>query len=103
MSKVKVAVVGYGVIGQRLADGVALQKDMELVGIVDAGITLSVMALKEKGMPYDLYAATEAAAEAFKAAGIECKGSIEDLLAKVDIALDSTSRHAHCIGGSERK
>ena len=29
---VKVGIVGYGVIGQRLADGVALQKDMELVG-----------------------------------------------------------------------
>ncbi len=29
----KVAVVGYGVIGQRLADGVALQEDMELIGV----------------------------------------------------------------------
>ncbi len=28
----KVLVVGYGVIGQRLADGVAAQEDMELVG-----------------------------------------------------------------------
>ncbi|MCP4177511.1 MAG: type II glyceraldehyde-3-phosphate dehydrogenase, partial [bacterium] len=39
MSKVKVAVIGYGVIGQRLADGVALQQDMELVGVADAGLT----------------------------------------------------------------
>jgi len=31
----KVGVVGYGVIGQRLADGVAAQEDMELVGIAD--------------------------------------------------------------------
>ena len=31
---VKVGVAGYGVIGQRLADGVALQKDME-IGIGD--------------------------------------------------------------------
>ena len=31
MIKPKVAVVGYGTIGQRLADGVARQKDMELV------------------------------------------------------------------------
>ena len=30
MAKVKVGVAGYGVIGQRLADGVALQQDMEL-------------------------------------------------------------------------
>ena len=33
MEKVKVGVVGYGVIGQRLADGVARQGDMELVRI----------------------------------------------------------------------
>ena len=57
MSKVRVGVAGYGVIGQRLADGVALQKDMELVGVADVAPTLSVRALREKGMPYALYAA----------------------------------------------
>jgi len=51
----KVAVVGYGVIGQRLADGVARQEDMELVGVADVAPTLPVRALHEKGMPYDLY------------------------------------------------
>ena len=34
MAKVKVGVAGYGTIGTRLADGVVLQEDMELVGIV---------------------------------------------------------------------
>ncbi len=33
MAKVRVGVAGYGTIGQRLADGVALQEDMELVGV----------------------------------------------------------------------
>ena len=33
--KIRVGVAGYGTIGQRLADGVALQGDMELVGIAD--------------------------------------------------------------------
>lgn len=33
---VNVLVVGYGTIGQRLADGVSLQTDMNLVGVVDA-------------------------------------------------------------------
>lgn len=42
-------------IGQRLADGVALQKDMELVGVADVAPTLAVRALKEKGMPYKFY------------------------------------------------
>lgn len=48
MAKVKVGVAGYGVIGQRLADGVALQGDMELVGVADVAPTLSVRALKAK-------------------------------------------------------
>lgn len=33
--KVRVAVNGYGVIGKRVADAVAVQPDMELVGIAD--------------------------------------------------------------------
>ena len=33
MAKIKVGIAGYGTIGTRLADGVALQDDMELVGI----------------------------------------------------------------------
>ena len=33
--KTKVAVNGYGVIGRRVADAVALQDDMELVGVAD--------------------------------------------------------------------
>ena len=35
MKKIRVGVAGYGTIGQRLADGVAMQEDMELVGIAD--------------------------------------------------------------------
>ena len=45
MSRIRVGVAGYGVIGQRLADGVARQGDMELVGIADVAPTLSVRAL----------------------------------------------------------
>jgi glyceraldehyde-3-phosphate dehydrogenase (NAD(P)) len=88
---VKVGVVGYGVIGQRLADGVVLQKDMELVGVADAAPTLTVRALKEQGMPYDLYNAVPDNAGLFEAAGIPVSGTLENLLQKVDIALDATS------------
>ncbi|MDR2247357.1 MAG: type II glyceraldehyde-3-phosphate dehydrogenase [Treponema sp.] len=87
---VKVGVAGYGVIGQRLADGVALQKDMELVGIADLAPTLSIRALKEKGMPYDLYLVEGADTSRFDAAGIPYKGSFQDLIGKVDIMLDSS-------------
>jgi glyceraldehyde-3-phosphate dehydrogenase (NAD(P)) len=90
MGKVKVGVAGYGVIGQRLADGVALQGDMELVGIADLAPTLSIRALKEKGMPYDLYLVEGSDRAAFDSLGIPISGSFEELLGKVDIMLDSS-------------
>jgi glyceraldehyde-3-phosphate dehydrogenase (NAD(P)) len=87
---IKVGVAGYGVIGQRLADGVALQKDMELVGIADLAPTLSIRALKERGMPYDLYLVGGADKSKFDAVGIPVKGSFDNLLEKVDVMLDSS-------------
>jgi len=91
MIKPKVAVVGYGTIGQRLADGVARQKDMELVGIADVAPTLALRALKEKGMPYDLYCAIPDNIPLLEKAGIPVTGILDELLKKVDIVLDATS------------
>jgi len=88
---VKVGVVGYGVIGQRLADGVALQKDMELVGVADVAPTLAIRALKEKGMPYNLYLGMQENLPQFAALNIPIAGSLEELIQKVDIVLDATS------------
>lgn len=89
MSKVKVGVAGYGVIGNRLAAGVALQEDMELVGVADVAPTLAVRALKERGMPFKLFAAVPGSEEDLAAADIPVSGSFEDLLGEVDIMLDS--------------
>jgi glyceraldehyde-3-phosphate dehydrogenase (NAD(P)) len=77
MAKVKVGVAGYGVIGQRLADGVAMQGDMELVGVADVAPTLSVRALAERGMPYALYCADEAKRPDLEKAGIPVSGSMD--------------------------
>jgi glyceraldehyde-3-phosphate dehydrogenase (NAD(P)) len=87
---IKVGVAGFGVIGQRLADGVASQKDMELVGVADVAPTLSVRALKEKGMPYDLYNSLPENQKLFDEAGIPISGTLEDLIQKVDIMLDAS-------------
>ena len=87
---IKVGVAGYGVIGQRLADGVALQKDMELVGIADLTPTLSIRALKEKGMLYDLYLVDGADKSNFDELGIPVSGVFNDLIGKVDVMLDSS-------------
>lgn len=90
MTKIRVGVAGYGTIGQRLADGVALQGDMELVGIADLAPTLSVRALYEKGMPYDLYLVDGAEKAKFDELGIPVKGTFEELIDQVDIMLDSS-------------
>ena len=90
MSKVKVGVAGYGVIGQRLADGVAKQEDMELVGIVDIEPTLSIRALFDSPDPYDLYVVNDSMKEAFDKENIPIKGNFDELLSQVDIVLDAT-------------
>ena len=90
MGKVKVGVAGYGTIGQRLADGVAAQKDMELVGVADLAPTLSIRALKEAGMYYDLYLVKGADKSQFDALNIPVKGNFEDLVEQCDVMLDSS-------------
>jgi glyceraldehyde-3-phosphate dehydrogenase (NAD(P)) len=91
LTMIKVGVVGYGVIGQRLADGVALQKDMELVGVADVSPTLAIRALKEKGMPYALYNGMPENNDKFAALNIPVSGTLEELIQKVDVILDATS------------
>ncbi len=88
---VKVGVAGYGVIGQRLADGAALQKDMELVGVADVAPTLPVRALAEKGMPYRLFSAVPDQKHLLTDAGIPVSGSLEEMVQECDIILDATS------------
>ena len=95
MKKIRVGVAGYGTIGQRLADGVALQGDMELVGIADLAPTLSLKALRERdmigenGVKYNLYLVDGADKAAFEAADIPVAGTFAELCQKVDIMLDS--------------
>jgi len=95
MKKIRVGVAGYGTIGQRLADGVAMQEDMELVGIADLAPTLSLQALRENDMigannvEYKLYLVEGADPAAFAAKDIPVAGSFEDLCKNVDIMLDS--------------
>lgn len=90
MSKIKVGVAGFGVIGQRLADGVALQKDMQLVGVADVAPTLAIRALKERGMPYNLYLASQDKRAELEALNIPISGTLEDMVKECDVILDSS-------------
>ena len=96
MKKIRVGVAGYGTIGQRLADGVAMQGDMELVGIADLAPTLSIQALRENdmiganGVKYNLYLVDGADKAAFETKDIPVAGTFEELCKSVDVMLDSS-------------
>ena len=95
MKKIRVGVAGYGTIGQRLADGVAFQEDMELVGVADLAPTLALRALRENdmiganGVTYKLYLVDGADKNQFDELGIPVAGSFAELCKNVDIMLDS--------------
>lgn len=89
MTKARVGVAGYGTIGQRLADGVALQEDMDLVGVVDLAPTLGLRALAEIGMPYNLFLVDPSRKKEFDDADIPVSGTFQELLEDVDIVLDA--------------
>ncbi len=86
MEAVRVGVVGYGVIGKRVADAVRLQPDMELVGIADVASDWRVRTAGVIGLP--VFAATDEAARSMTAAGVILNGVLDDLLAAVDAVVD---------------
>ena len=88
--KVRVAVNGYGVIGKRIADAVAMQDDMELVGVVDVVSDWRIKVAVEKHYP--VYASTPEAAFAMRAAGIPVAGTLDELLPKLDVVADATPK-----------
>ena len=63
-ARVRVGVNGYGVIGKRVADAVALQDDMELVGIADVVSDWRIKVALQKGYP--VFASTPDAAASMR-------------------------------------
>ncbi len=53
--KLRVVVIGTGNVASIAIRSLKGRPDMELVGVADLAPTLSIRALKEQGMPYDLY------------------------------------------------
>ena len=90
MGGIRVGVVGYGTIGSRLADGVAVQGDMELIGVADVTPTLPLRAFQESGASCDVFYVDAAKKDEFAAAGVPLAGSLDDLLSGIDVALDAT-------------
>lgn len=90
MAETKVAVVGYGVIGRRVADAVQLQSDMRLIGVADVASDWRIGQVASRGVK--LYAATQEARPGMEAAGLTVSGSLEDLVEACDVVVDCTPK-----------
>lgn len=87
MTKVRVAVNGYGTIGKRVADAILKQPDMELVGVVKVTPDYGALLAASKGI--SVYTTQEKVKE-FEEKGVKVAGTLEDLLSKVDVVVDAT-------------
>lgn len=88
MSRTHVAVVGYGVIGRRIADAVRLQEDMLVVGIAARPTSWSLRDAHLKG--YDLYLTDPPKSGDFCHRVPNVRGQLCDLLEQSDVVLDCT-------------
>lgn len=86
MATAQVAVIGYGVVGKRVADAVNAQPDMDLVGVVDVIPSDLVQVAAERRYP--IYAGTSDALSSFREVGLDPVGTLEDIVEKIDIAID---------------
>jgi glyceraldehyde-3-phosphate dehydrogenase (NAD(P)) len=86
-----IAVIGYGVIGKRVADAINIQDDLNLVGVCDVISDWRIQNAVRK--EYNIYAATNEAEKQMKSSGISVQGNLQDLLDKVDLVVDCTPKN----------
>ncbi|MFA5896498.1 MAG: type II glyceraldehyde-3-phosphate dehydrogenase, partial [Thermoplasmata archaeon] len=84
----RIAINGYGTIGKRVADAVALQDDMKLVGVVKTKPNFEAKMAARKGYP--LYASDKEALGKLQKTGLKALGTLEDLLKEADLVVDCT-------------
>jgi glyceraldehyde-3-phosphate dehydrogenase (NAD(P)) len=85
---IRVAVNGYGTIGKRVADAVAAQEDMEVIGVSKTRPSSEAFVAVERNYP--LYIADMGRKGAFDRAGIPVAGSVEEMIGKADVVVDAT-------------
>lgn len=86
----KVAINGYGTIGKRVADAVALQDDMEIIGVTKRRPTFEARMAIKNGFLF--YAADKEFVKDFEAENIPVQGTLKDLLQEADIVVDCTPK-----------
>ena len=88
MTRVKVAINGYGTIGKRVADAIDAQEDMEIVGVTKTGPSFGCEMAVRKG--FDLYCTSDdpEMISSFDNSRFVCSGGLKDLLSISDIVID---------------
>src|SRR3989338_2565723 len=85
---IKVGVNGYGTIGKRVADAVAMQKDMKLIGVTAHSYSFNTEVAKKKG--YKIFVTGDDSE--LRANGIIPDGTMQNLLEEVDVIVDATPK-----------
>ncbi len=85
---IRVGVNGYGTIGKRVSHAIFLQEDMELIGIVKKNPDYAAFQARKAGI--NIYVPSENDIDRFENNGIEVRGTLKDLLSKVDVIVDAT-------------
>jgi glyceraldehyde-3-phosphate dehydrogenase (NAD(P)) len=87
--KIRVGVNGYGVIGKRVADAVAIQDDMELIGVTFNHVDYRIRVAAERGYPIF---SSRTGRPLTDEAGVHSSGNLGDLVRLVDIMVDCTAK-----------
>jgi glyceraldehyde-3-phosphate dehydrogenase (NAD(P)) len=85
-----VGVIGYGVIGKRVAAAVAAQDDMAVAGVSDVVTDWRAQMVARNG--FRLFGASKEHVTNMRAAGLDVAGAMEDLLGASDIVVDCTPK-----------
>src|SRR4051794_2678652 len=88
MSRARVGVLGYGVIGRRVAEAARLQDDMELVGVAGPSASHSLRDARLSGLP--VYVCDEAKPGEAAARFGPVEGTFAELARRCDVILDCT-------------
>ena len=88
--KIGVGVVGYGVIGRRVASAVEQQADMSLTGVADIAADWRIARLAQQDV--DLYSASPTATSNYGDAGVKVVGTLENLAEESDVIVDCTPK-----------
>ena len=85
---IRVAINGYGTIGKRVADAIAAQDDMTVVGVTKTGPSFGCDLAVRCGFPLYCTSDEPEPIAAFRTGGYNCAGGLSDLLGATDVVID---------------